>query len=175
MPPLAACFDARGCPVSSTSQTAIDHAEQAQWRLPSYDGDPMAALDAAIAADPHWVLPHVMKANALLSSIEHGLARMAQACLQQASDLAEVGVPLLRAMLAHANEGHAEAVETLLRVREVAQRFGGSHAQRDLIDQTLLDAAIRNGRRRLARHLLGERLLMKSRSPLTEYWARRIG
>jgi len=59
-------------------------------------------------------------------------------------------------------------------VRDGCHRFGGSHAQRDLVDQTLIDAAIRAGRGRLARHLLNERLLMKAGSPLTQHWASRI-
>lgn len=87
----------------------------------------------------------------------------------------EVGEPLLRGLLAHASERHAEAVEILWPARETCHRFGGSHAQRDLIDQTLLDAAIRGGDSRLAKRLLNERALMKASSPLTEHWAQRIG
>ena len=52
-----------------------------------------------------------------------------------------------------------------------AHRFGGSHAQRDLVDQTLMDAAIRAGQPRLARRLLNEPLLAKAGSPLTQHWA----
>jgi hypothetical protein len=86
----------------------------------------------------------------------------------------EVGVPLLRGVMAYAQGRHAEAVDILWNVRDVVQRFGGSHAQRDLVEQTLLDAAVRAGNKPLARHLLGDRLLMKSRSPLTEHWASRV-
>jgi len=53
--------------------------------------------------------------------------------------------------------------------------FGDSYAERDLVDQTLMDAAIRDGQRRPARHLLIERLLAKAKSPFTERSARRIG
>ena len=62
--------DPRGCPVGTTSQAAQDHAEKAIWRLASYFGDPLADLDAAIAADPAWILPHLMKTNALLTMAE---------------------------------------------------------------------------------------------------------
>lgn len=85
----------------------------------------------------------------------------------------EVGVPLLRALLQYANADYGDATDGLLAVRERSFHFGGSHAQRDIIEQTLLDAAIRAGRRPLARHLLNERLFAKAGSPLTEYWSQR--
>ena len=88
---------------------------------------------------------------------------------------ADVGVPLMLGMLAHGRGRYADAVNSLWAVRDGCHRFGGSHAQRDLVDQTLMDAAIRAGQRQLARHLLNERLLTKPRSPLTQHWAARIG
>ncbi|HZH07018.1 MAG TPA: tetratricopeptide repeat protein [Lautropia sp.] len=86
----------------------------------------------------------------------------------------EVGLSLLRGMLAYAQGQHTEAVDILWNARDGIHRFGGSHAQRDLVEQTLLDAAIRAGDKALARHLLGDRLLMKSGSPLTAYWMARV-
>ena len=86
----------------------------------------------------------------------------------------DVGLPLMQGVLAYARADHAQAVQALWAVRDTCHRFGGSHAQRDLVDQTLMDAAIRSGQRRLARHLLNERLLYKAKSPLTQYWSRRI-
>ncbi|HEX2539662.1 MAG TPA: tetratricopeptide repeat protein [Caldimonas sp.] len=87
----------------------------------------------------------------------------------------EVGAPLVRGLLAHARGDAAGATETLWQVREVCQRFGGSHAQRDIVTLTLLDAAIGSGQKRLARHVLNERAIWKRATPLTEHWARRIG
>ena len=86
-----------------------------------------------------------------------------------------LGVPLMTGVLDYGRGRYAEAVESLWSVRDVCHRFGGSHAQRDLVDQTLMDAAIRAGQPRLARHLLNERLLAKARSPLTQHWAGRVG
>ena len=45
------------------------------------------------------------------------------------------------------------AADALYAARGPAQRFGGSHAQRDLIDQTLLSAAARGTRRGIGRAL----------------------
>ena len=88
---------------------------------------------------------------------------------------ADVGVPLMLGVLAYGRGRYADAADSLWAVRDGCHRFGGSHAQRDLVDQTLMDAAIRAGQRQLARHLLNERLLTKPRSPLTQHWAARIG
>jgi hypothetical protein len=78
---------------------------------------------------------------------------------------AEVGAPLAQGLLAFAAGEHQRATELLRRVRPLAQRFGGSHAQRDLIDQTLIEAALRGGDKALARALTAERAaLQPSRS-----------
>jgi hypothetical protein len=60
--------------------------------------------------------------------------------------------------LAAFGEGdYATALERLRPVRNIANRFGGSHAQRDLIDLTMIEAAARGGRTALHAALLAER------------------
>ena len=59
-------------------------------------------------------------------------------------------------------------------VRATAARFGGSHAQRDLIDQTLFAAASQGGRRSLGRALLNERNMARPVTPLTRHWMERL-
>ena len=60
-------------------------------------------------------------------------------------------------------------------MRGKAQRFGGSHAQRDLIDQTLLAAAAEGtGTRTIGRAVLNERRLAKPVTALTRHWASRL-
>jgi hypothetical protein len=87
----------------------------------------------------------------------------------------EVGLPLMRGLLAFDRGDFAHAVQLIAPVREQAHRFGGSHAQRDLIDQTLLAAcAGPGGDRALGRALLNERRLAKPATPLTEHWAQRL-
>ena len=89
-----------------------------------------------------------------------------------------VGEPLMSGLLAFAEERFDAAVQLLYPVRAAAQRFGGSHAQRDLITQTLLGAAARSrepGHRAVGRALLNERRLAKPATPLTEHWAARVG
>jgi len=47
----------------------------------------------------------------------------------------------------------------------VANRLGGSHAQRDVVHLTLVEAALRGGRGKLARALAAERTQLKPTSP----------
>jgi tetratricopeptide (TPR) repeat protein len=71
---------------------------------------------------------------------------------------AEVGRALIDGALAFADCDYRSAVETILPVRYEAFRIGGSHAQRDIVNQTLIAAAERSGQWSLARALLAERV-----------------
>ncbi len=84
-----------------------------------------------------------------------------------------VGLPLSRALLAYARGKYAEAVDLLIPIKAIAARGGGSHAQRDVLAQTLLSAAERAGQSSLARALLQERLMLKPRSGLNLAWMAR--
>lgn len=87
----------------------------------------------------------------------------------------EVGLPLLRGLLAFGRGEHDAAADALYPVRALAQRFGGSHAQRDLIDLTLLAAAAKGQRRALGQALVRERLMAKPATPLTRHWMEAVG
>jgi hypothetical protein len=65
---------------------------------------------------------------------------------------------------------YAAAAERLVAVRDGASRFGGSHAQRDLLTLTLIDAATRAGLGNLSRHYIQERLVHKPASQ----WGQRL-
>jgi hypothetical protein len=87
----------------------------------------------------------------------------------------EAGLPLMRGLLAFARGDFAGACELMHPARAVAQRFGGSHAQRDLIDQTLMAAAARGGSRALGRALINERTMSRPTTPLTRHWIEQLG
>jgi hypothetical protein len=80
----------------------------------------------------------------------------------------QVGVPLMRGLLAFERGAFADAVRWIEPVRQRAQRLGGSHAQRDLLTQTLIAAALRAGQPDLVRALVDER--GKPHTPLAEHW-----
>jgi tetratricopeptide (TPR) repeat protein len=69
----------------------------------------------------------------------------------------EIGRRLIDGMLDFAAGDHKRAIEAILAVRNDAARIGGSHAQRDVINLTLIAAAKRSGQRSLVRALLAER------------------
>src|SRR4051794_4772739 len=71
---------------------------------------------------------------------------------------AEVALSAARRIVAHLEGRHDDVAADLAPIRRIAQRFGGSHAQRDLIQRTVTDSAIRSGRLDLARALVDERL-----------------
>lgn len=86
----------------------------------------------------------------------------------------EAGLPLMRALLANERGDFDTAADGLYAARGQAQRFGGSHAQRDLIDQTLLAACAHGTRRGLGRALLNERRLSKPMTPLSQHWQAQV-
>jgi hypothetical protein len=94
--------DARGNPVSTASAEALAHAETALWRMSSFFDAPIADIDAALAADPLWMLPHVMRASFLLTLTEPSLLADARAALLQAESLAARASDRERALLAAA-------------------------------------------------------------------------
>jgi hypothetical protein len=85
-----------------------------------------------------------------------------------------VGLPVARAILAYSEGRYGDTVELLAPVKAIAARAGGSHAQRDLLAQTLASAAEKAGRRSLARSLLNERLALKPGSALNRAWMQRV-
>ena len=65
-----------------------------------------------------------------------------------------VALPACEAMLAHARGRHEEVVARLMPLMPQMIRIGGSHAQRDLFEQVLLDSVIMTGRHSLAQQML---------------------
>ncbi|MEM7089742.1 MAG: tetratricopeptide repeat protein [Pseudomonadota bacterium] len=78
------------------------------------------------------------------------------------------GLPLIEGFAAYWRGDHAEAVEKLHSARFIVNGFGGSHAQRDIIDCTLTEAALRGGFRDISSALAHERLAVKPHSPVNQ-------
>ncbi len=118
-------------------------------------------------------LRDMVRAQSLFAAVQRRAERGSDS---NAAMAREVGLPLMRALLAFDSGEATEAIRLLAPLRETAHRFGGSHAQRDLIDQTLLAAcAMPNGERALGRALLNERLLARGATPQVEQWRARLG
>jgi hypothetical protein len=77
---------------------------------------------------------------------------------------AEIGLPACRALVAFAEQRYADVIAELGPIRYTLHHFGGSHAQRDVLQRTLLESALRAGRYELARGLTAERLAVRESS-----------
>ncbi len=78
----------------------------------------------------------------------------------------DLGLPLIEGFSAFWKGDYETAAAKLHPARFIVNRFGGSHAQRDVIDWTLTEAAIRGGMTDLAEALANERLALKPHSPV---------
>ncbi|MGE3305526.1 MAG: tetratricopeptide repeat protein [Rhizobiaceae bacterium] len=85
----------------------------------------------------------------------------------------DVGLPVVLGLKAFGDGDYAQAVQLLRPVRAVAHRFGGSHAQRDVIDLTLMEAALRGGDAALSAALASERFELRQQSPLSGIFVER--
>ena len=86
----------------------------------------------------------------------------------------DVGRKIVQAIAAFGAGDYARTIELLLPIRYKWIRIGGSHAQRDLLTQTLIAAAIRAGNNNLARALLEERLAWRP-SFRSRVWLEQVG
>ncbi|MFH8407384.1 tetratricopeptide repeat protein [Streptomyces sp. NPDC018019] len=152
------------------------------WRLLLADratGDRWARLADAWAArqdppyyafnDVHAVMAYVgagriADAERLVAEREAWLGR-ARPELSNHAMTAETGLPVCRALIAYGRKDYAAAVDLLAPVRYRLNTFGGSHAQRDAVQKTLLEAALRAGRAETARTLLSERINLRPVCP----------
>jgi len=96
------------------------------------------------------------------------IARLMMAMREAAADgnanaamTRDVGLPVAEGLIAFGRGRYSDAINALEPVRDIANRFGGSHAQRDLLTLTLIEAALRSGDRMRARHYIAERLVHK--------------
>lgn len=78
------------------------------------------------------------------------------------------GLPLIQGFRAFWEGRYDEAVSALHRARFVVNSFGGSHAQRDIIDWTLTEAALRSDTSGPAVALANERIAVKPHSPINK-------
>ncbi|HEY8538687.1 MAG TPA: tetratricopeptide repeat protein [Steroidobacteraceae bacterium] len=93
------------------------------------------------------------------------LERKAQEADTNAMMSRDVGLPIANALIAFGRGDYAGCIDSMLPVRTIANRFGGSNAQRDLIHLTLVEAALRARNFKLARALISERTQLKPTSP----------
>ena len=85
----------------------------------------------------------------------------------------EAGVPLATGFTQFYRGQYDQSAETLFAVRPATSLIGGSHAQRDIADWTLIEASLRGGKRDMAVALAYERLALRPRSTVNRAFLRR--
>ncbi|HZN86350.1 MAG TPA: tetratricopeptide repeat protein, partial [Burkholderiales bacterium] len=92
--------DSRGNAVTAGSRTALALCEQAIDQFAGFAGDPFAKLDAALAENPDFIMPHLVRGGILASSTERGAEPLLRECVQAASALSQHANERERAHLA---------------------------------------------------------------------------
>jgi len=101
------------------------------------------------------------------------LERSATGGVDTAAWARTIGLPLIRGFRAFWQGDYQACADGLHATRCIVNQFGGSHAQRDVIDWTLTEAALRGGLTALAEALAHERLALKPHSPLNRLFLKR--
>lgn len=100
-------------------------------------------------------------------AVEALLADMAAGGESETADwIRRIGRPLIEGFAAFRAGRHRDAAERLWHARHIVNAFGGSHAQRDVIDWTLTEAALRGGMADMAAALTAERRALRPHSPV---------
>ena len=175
-------YDREVRPESTDDYLDISNAAALLWRLEQEGvdvGDRWAELvdrsaeracdQMLVFADAHYMMAFAAAGDdARESELLEAERVFANAGEETESEIAAtVGVPLLEAIAAHRRGDHGRSVDLLLGVRSALHQIGGSHAQRDVFERTLIEAAIADGRLSLARALLSARVRLKPNSGLT--------
>ena len=126
--------------------------------------------------DMHAMMSYVAtgrsdSAARLLSAVEQS----AEADNTNAGMAHAIGLPVVRAVEAFGRENYGETVDLLMPVRYRAHAFGGSHAQRDIVHRTVIEAALRDGQFPLANALACERTAQKPHCPFSWQLRKRAG
>ena len=145
-----------------------------RWTAVADNWEPIATSGAYAFNDAHAVMAFVGagrrdSALAVLAAQQDAVARSGD----NAGFTADVGRPVVEALIAFGDGDYQRVVSLLRSVRPIAFRFGGSHAQRDVIDLTLVEAAIRSGEAGLAAAFAAERAERRHESPLSGLLVRR--
>ncbi len=125
-----------------------------------------------VFADLHYALALVgagrdQETDALVSNLRSDAGEGHDARLAR-----QVGAPVATAIRAFRARRYGEASRILMAARPYLSRLGGSHAQRDIFEQLLIESTLRSGDLPLADMLLQERLA--KRHGRNDFAARRL-
>lgn len=147
-----------------------------RWNVVAQNWEPVANAGNYAFNDMHAMMAFVGAGRSKAADAVLEAQRVAMnADNDNAQFTREVGHAAARAIKAFGDGDYAETVRLLRPVRSYAHRFGGSHAQREVIDLTLMEAASRAGHDRLAAALEAERAERKREAPRTTLKSAKAG
>ena len=155
-------LDALGCDVTE------------RWRdlLTIWEGH--ADGRCLVFTDMHAAMAELRSGQEALAERRLGWMRETAASDAEAAPLyRDVGIPLVEGLVAFHRGDYQQAVDLLHPLRFDLWQIGGSHAQRDIIDWTLTEAALRGGMRDVALSMAHERLGTRPRSAVNRDFLRR--
>ena len=153
-----------GCELSNRWQELADAwFQHADGKL--YPFNDWHAVMAYLGAGEEQQVKALMSNYRSLSPPYHGTEAWAQ----------QIGLPLIEGFYAYWQGDYQWAAEFLYKARYIVNSFGGSHAQRDIVDWTLMEAASRGGMKSLAQALAHERLALKPNSLMNQSFLSRCG
>jgi tetratricopeptide (TPR) repeat protein len=188
--------DIRPSVVAKNVATLVDSASLL-WRVQLYSGVPAApsgatpglplsdqlweeacALAMPMADNPGFAFQVAHAALALAASDDHdALTRMLEHLQRTAAEgdlcTREMVVPLVQGIVAFAQGAYAQSARCLESVCPHLVRIGGSHAQREVFEDTLLEAYLRAEQFDQAAAMLAERLARRA-SPRDTFWLGRV-
>lgn len=144
-----------------------------RWRdlLPIWEGH--ADGKCLMFTDMHAAMVELRSGNEALVERRLEWMRETAASSAEAAPLyRDVGVPLVEGLVAFHQGAYDRAVDRLYGIRYDLWQIGGSNAQRDVIDWTLTEAAVRSGQRDVAVALSYERLGTRPRSAVNRRFQR---
>jgi tetratricopeptide (TPR) repeat protein len=136
-----------------------------RWEAVADNWAPLATAGNYAFNDMHAMMAFVGAGRGKAQEgVLHAQAAAAETDGDNASFIHEVGRAATLAIQAFGDGNYAETIRLLRPIRHYAHRFGGSHAQRDVLDLTLIEAAARGDELPLARALIAERIAAKPAS-----------
>ncbi|GAA6163353.1 tetratricopeptide repeat protein [Pelagimonas sp. KU-00592-HH] len=140
-----------------------------RWATLASQWEPTAEQAFYAFNDVHAMMAFVASGNSdathrMLKALETYLANDANRSETNYAVTAEVGLPICCALQAFGAGKYTEVLDGLVPIRDQIIRFGGSHAQRDVIERTILEAAIRANAKTLADNLIHQRLSKRPNS-----------
>ncbi len=108
--------------------------------------------------------------NTAYETVLAGMKRSAAAGGELVAAYRDVAIPVAEAMAHFAGQDYGATVDGLLGARADIWRMGGSIAQRDLVEWTLTEAAIRAGKSNIALSLCNERMASRPKSAVNRHF-----